>query len=725
MVLPDRVSRKLTEMLRSKSLHGWLKAIHLSTPATTVCNGEIVPCLERQVPPSLKSHHEKVLARSFVCSPIMPDHVLGEEFDAESGQHARSPCEHEISVRTLPRRAGIWDDEFPWRHHSRSIMDEFQMRWRGAGLYPGKLLNCRSLTTLDLHDVGKQPESPCSMQILKARLHKVQKPMKKVDERSHASDAESNKTEKAVAEEESNPSMVAEESVQTLEALLKELEASAPAGDPRIGVTCLRLAQLCVSLDEDSEKILMYGQRALKILGSPEVSLECATCLEVIGCAYHKKGEFEKAVAQLERAAMVLEKLRETVKEQEMGTLQHAVQALLGQANMSLGRQDEALLNFQEAIAINERVLKPHDPDLGRSYQQAAKAYMQAQDLEEALSLCMKALPIYTEYYGSGSSQVAEIRKLLSVIYYDLDEFEKVLSEHQLIRPILESLGNSEEVASLDLASGEAFLCLERYVEAIPKLKHVVKQTTSASRFHGQALVLLAKAYAALKKDKDATKYCHEALDILRNKRLSLEAGAGLVELALVFRQLNENGQALSILKMTLETYQQYREEQVAIAYIEGQIGLLFLTLEKASEALPYLERCAAKNESIHGLESDELFDVYNHLGAAYIQLGKLDEALAKLEVAKTIATQSNASENPDTITLYNNLANVYTALGRFAEAILCLKLLINSIKKTGIQTVVRLEEAQKKLKELLQEAKSEENTKGTQSSEDNQSTSM
>ena len=115
------------------------------------------------------------------------------------------------------------------------------------------------------------------------------------------------------------PSMAVEESIEALERLLKDLDADAstPTAVLRIGETCLRLAQLCVSMDEDADKILMYGQRALAIFGSNQVSVEYATCLETIGCAYHKKGEFEKAVNHWERVAMILKKLSTTVKEKE------------------------------------------------------------------------------------------------------------------------------------------------------------------------------------------------------------------------------------------------------------------------------------------------------------------------------------------------------------------------------------------------------------------------
>ncbi|KAH7415690.1 hypothetical protein KP509_14G056800 [Ceratopteris richardii] len=496
-----------------------------------------------------------------------------------------------------------------------------------------------------------------------------------------------------------------QESVQYLECLLKEHETSESDDDHKIGALCLRLAQLYASKDEDPDKILVYGQRAFKILGTPEISLDSATCLELVGCAYHKKGEYEKAVTHLERAAFILDNLKTTVKEEEMGGLQYAVQAHLGQSNMALGRIGEAMVNFQVALAIDERLLNSQDPKLGKIYHQIAQAFMQVQDLHEALVLCLKALPIYMNCYGSVSFEVAELRKLLSAIYYGLDDFENALSEHQITRQIFEACKKPEEVASMDLASGEVFLCLDKYAQAITKLKDVVKQTTPFNHCHAQALVLLAKAYAFSKKKKSAITYCKQALEVLQNNIQSVKAGASSVELALVFQQLDEIEQSLSTFKMGLEIYQKYPEERPAIAFIEGQIGLIYLRSGRTQEALPYLEKSLASKEVVLGLKNTELLEVYNHLGRAYMNLGKFEEALMKLEAGRRVADESDITNDPALVTLFNNLATAYLNLGRLDDAISTQKLLVHIMKRTGLKTEIQLEDAEQKLMSMLKAA--------------------
>lgn len=673
-------------------------------------------CLEMQ--PSLKRYgalQRQMASSGSECSPTMLDHVLHGYVDVES-------CKNFPKSITCGRPCtGDLDQYCTWRFTKKCVV----MHSCGLDLR-------RSLCAVASQAAERQPERSCTVEALEmhtARSPEAEVPANRVcigGDRSLSShdtaisketDAKSKANGRVGDKPDESKAKVAQgEALEALEALLKKMEVSVGVSDPKIGAICLRLAQLCDSADEEPEKILSYGQRALKVFGSFEASWERASCLHVIGYAYFKMDEFQKTVVQLEQSSMVLKKLRATVSEQDIRTLKHAVETLLGQAKISLGRHHEALTHFQEAIAINEQLLEPGNPDLAASYLQAAQAYKDAKDPDEAICLCFKALPIYTNYYGASSSQVADVRRLMSVVYFDLEEFEDALSEYETVRPILEGLGKSEEVASLDLASVESFFRLEKYDEAIAKLKTVVRDTAETSPSHGNALVMLARAYAILKRDKSVAKYCKKALDVFKMQKLSVDIGTSLVSLALVHQRQQEYEQATEIYKRALENFNQCHEHQAAAAAadIEGQIGFLLLHVEKVDEALPYLESSVAKKKSIHGPESEEVLDVYNHLGVAYSQVGKLDEALEQFEAAKVVLSENFKGVDSLTISIYNNLANMYSVFGRLDEAIECQKIIVDSIKNNnGVETMVSLEEAEKTLEEFLQEAKSRKSSHG------------
>lgn len=678
----------------------------------------------------------RLVTRKFACSPMMPTPELDEDFEEEACKQVTSGKDiPKVSIRIEPLRAGFLDKEVLRKRRTQPFSDKCWMQGLGVGLYRDKLRNHRSLSTLGSYSLEEQPvgtstTDPLRRQTIEAETCgtgvSVEDRKESPNQKPHQGGLSSvvaadDDTLDDVGETDSDdengepddrdrtrtgmpPTMVIAENVEVLEASLKELEASTDAGDLRVGATCLRLAQLCDSADEDPEKILMYGERALKILGSTEVSPETAMCHQVIGSAYFKMDKSEKAVGHLERAAMIIEKLEATVKGQEIGTIEYAIQALLGHAKMSLGRHAEALVNYHESLAINERLLEPGNPDLARSYQQVAEACMEADDPEEARRLCMKALPIYTNYYGPNSLQVAVIRRLMALIYTQHEDYESFLTEYNIIRPILESLGKSKEVVSLDLVSGEALISLDRYKEAITTLKGIVQQAKANSRFHGHALVLLGKAFAGLKEGKEAAKYCKKALNALKDKKLSLEAGSSLVELAAVYQQLNEQEQSMGVLQRALKVFEQHPDQQEAAADVEGQIGLLSMFMGKVDEGLPYLKKSAAKIRDIYGPESEELLAAYNHIAIASLELGKLDDALDKFEEARAIATKRHGPDTPDTIAIFRNLVNTYSDLGRLDKAIECQKHVVDSLRAEAGGS---LEEAQKRLQDLLKKVNS------------------
>jgi tetratricopeptide (TPR) repeat protein len=253
----------------------------------------------------------------------------------------------------------------------------------------------------------------------------------------------------------------------------------------------------------------------------------------------------------------------------------------------------------------------------------------------------------------------------MALVYDDLEDFEKVLAQHEIIRPILVKLGKSKEVSSLDLQTGETLISVEKFKEAIVKLKEVVKETKEASRFHGHALVLIGKAYAEMEENSKAAKYCKKALNALKNKKYSLEAGSSLMELGSVYQQINEPDQAMVCLKLAHSIFKHHPDQLGAAAEIEGQIGGLLLYTGKVKEALPYLEKSVDLLENIYGKDSVELLAVYNHIAIAYLELERYEDALTKFEAARVISTENHGPEDGDTVAIYCNLANTYSALER------------------------------------------------------------
>ncbi|MCO5600599.1 hypothetical protein L7F22_054713 [Adiantum nelumboides] len=500
-----------------------------------------------------------------------------------------------------------------------------------------------------------------------SKLQTTESPLAKVGSKAALANA-TGKEENGKTTEAGNNQAAHEEVLRGFEVLLDKMEACGASANQRVGTTCLRLSQLCDTAGVEPERILSFGQRALRVYKSARLSWEHVACLHVIGHSYFKMGDFENTVSHLEQSASILKRLKSTVSEKDVNTLVHARESLLGQAKMSLGRFQDALPHFQKSVKLAEKILEPGNPDLGIAYWQAAQGYKEAKVFEEAIRLCIKAVDNHASYYGPKSSQAAEIRRFMCLVYYDLREYDNSLLEYEIIKPIFEGLGKYEQVATLDLIAVESLLKLERYNEAISKLNEVVSSTRETSPLHGNALVLLARTNAIMKDNDSAAKYCKMALQVLENQQSSTDIGSSLVNLALVFQRQQEIELALSTYKKALEVYNQFSgyEARTAVADIEGQIGFLLLHMEKVEEATPFLERSVSQKQAIHGSNSLELLDVHNHLGVAYSEEGKLDEALKQFEAAESILSKNITEVDSLTISIYSNLSNMYTVFGRY-----------------------------------------------------------
>eukprot|EP00249_Psilotum_nudum_P017221 c26218_g1_i2 orf=867-3287(+) len=494
------------------------------------------------------------------------------------------------------------------------------------------------------------------------------------------------------------------ESMVELAATLKDLESRVHPNDEKIGIVCLRLAQVCDSVEEDPEIILRYGERALKILGTIEESVETAMCLQVMGSSSYKLKMYDKSLAELEHAAAILEKLKIKIGGRKLRDIEYSVHVSLGHVKTELGMNEEALQNYFESLSVNERFLEPGHPELGMSYQQVAEVCMNVGRYNEAVPLCVKALGIFENFFGKTSSQATVVRRLLALIYTDLQQYEKVLEEHKKIRPVLEAHGLSKEVAFLDLSTAEALLELGRHEDVISALGLAIEALESNNPIYGLAMVYLGKAYSGMKRYKEAKHYCNKALNCF-SKNTSVEVAKGLVELASLYQELNDVDEATIMYRKALSVFECSPDSEEAVADVQSQLGMLLLFKGQTDEAMMFMDKAVAAFKDIHGPEHQKLLFLYNHMGIAYMECEKIDDAVDTFERARQLSLSLFGPEDPYTIGVYQNLVNSYTVLGRYDMAIKYQKCIVGAVRKLGEGAFHSLEDVEKRLQTLIETA--------------------
>jgi len=156
-------------------------------------------------------------------------------------------------------------------------------------------------------------------------------------------------------------------SVESIQEMLKELQAVADPKDPRIAIISLRLGQEYEARGEDPKMFLKLGEQALSIFQTAgEFSLEIGMCHHLIALAHHRLGQQERSLENLDMALTLLK----GKEGKESAPVKFAVQFLLGDTLSSLGKHEEALQHYVEGLAVQETILEESHPQLASNYRQ-------------------------------------------------------------------------------------------------------------------------------------------------------------------------------------------------------------------------------------------------------------------------------------------------------------------------------------------------------------------
>ncbi|KAL3695635.1 hypothetical protein R1sor_009711 [Riccia sorocarpa] len=482
---------------------------------------------------------------------------------------------------------------------------------------------------------------------------------------------------------------------------LENLLESATLEDEGVGILYLKLGQEYDAAGETPQKILKCGEQALKVFNNKhkageDVRAEMGMSYHLIGTAYMRMEEYDKSFSFLRKSYDILEERGG----ENSRAAKCAVKFMIGEALSGMGKPDEALTHLRAAVAEQEAILGRDHVQLGRSYRQLAETLTHVMKHEEALPLVQKSIEIHTKSQGEESMEIAIDRRLLAVIYIGLEQHEKALEEHKIVRKILSKSDFGSQTVFVDIATADTEITLGKYDDAVASLETAIKQVEKGSAMHALALVNLAKVYERQGKKADADKYAEEVIKILEDKVLSnsdpLAVAEGYTELAALYERLTQTEKAIELLKKAHAIYTPIPHQKNAVAGTQAQIGMLLFFTGKVAEAVPYLENAVQTLEEAVGEQNFALAMVLNHLGVANVELERLEAATEHFERAKAIFNDVLGTDHDDTIAVARNLVNTYSLLDRLDEAIRYQEEVIREVEKKGDE-----------FKEMLDDAKS------------------
>jgi tetratricopeptide (TPR) repeat protein len=292
----------------------------------------------------------------------------------------------------------------------------------------------------------------------------------------------------------------------------------------------------------------------------------------------------------------------------------------LGVALEYLGREEEAILAYQQAIAIEPRAA--YYNNLGDVYsiqgdfELARATYQQAIELDRTY-----ALP----FHG------------LAVIHSEQGEYESALTLYK--QAIERHTRDSDRAASWD-GLGDVFAALGRYEQAVEAFQQAIKLTPH------EALpwYSLGNVYSALERYDEAIEPYRRAIELDPAYAWSYH------NLGLVYERRGDYAPAMILFQQAIERHQ----DVSARALSWNSLGDVYSALDRNQEAIQ------AYHQAVD-LDYEFVFP-WNSLGREYSLLGCYEEAVD--------AYQQVIKHSPDEALPWYSLGNAYSALTQYEEAI-------------------------------------------------------
>ncbi|KAI5064643.1 hypothetical protein GOP47_0021313 [Adiantum capillus-veneris] len=481
--------------------------------------------------------------------------------------------------------------------------------------------------------------------------------------------------------------------------------------NPNLGPFLLKLARQAIMSGDNPQKALDYASRAAKSYESAadgKPSLDLVMSLHILAATHCTMGQFEEAIPVLQHSI--------EVTDIDTGGQEHALAAFAGNMQLGdtyslLGRGDDALAAYHVGLEVQKKALGELDPRVGETCRYLAEAHTQAMQFDKAEELCQHALNIHKEHSAPASIEEATDRRLMGLISNGKGGHEAALEHLVLASMALIANGKDVDVAAVDTSIGDTYVSLGRFDEAVfsyQKALTVFKASKGENHVTvASVYVSLAELYLKTGKFRECKTYCDSALRIFSKQGVGTldEIASGLTELAVVYEALNEQEQALLLLKKALGLLNTAPGQQSSVAGVEAQIGVLSYMCGNYADARSSLGKAVSKLRGSAEKTSALFGIVLNQMGLCCLHLSEIRMAAQLFEESRSVLETACGPHHPDTLTVCSNLAGAYDALGRLDDAIGALQYVVE-VREEELGTANSdVEDERSRLAELLREA--------------------
>ena len=226
--------------------------------------------------------------------------------------------------------------------------------------------------------------------------------------------------------------------------------------------------------------------------------------------------------------------------------------------------------------------------------------------------------------------------------YQQLDDYKKALHFFSMGLEMLEGIPEVSEVdkAYNYQAVGVVYRVMGDYYKAkqyLDKALAVRLDSLGEDHLHVAATyMVLGRFYKEIGKHGKAMELLNKALEIrLRRKEASYHIANTYNTIALTLKDQGQHNQAIDTLQKALAIQQKtYGKEHPDVARTIGQIGIMYLLMERCEEAYPYLEESLQMQLDVFGAVNLQTAKSYQAIARCSMLEGDLDGAISAIDKA-------------------------------------------------------------------------------------------
>ena len=357
-----------------------------------------------------------------------------------------------------------------------------------------------------------------------------------------------------------------------------------------------------------------------------------AALQQTIAIAYRKIGRYPPALPLQEAA---LDTRRRILGDDHLATLQSINSR--GELLNSMGKPDEALVCFREAVAGCRRVLGNEDPETLHSLNNMGDLLHAQGKLDEALDYRREALAGHRRVLGDDHLETLVSINNMAVLLCSLGRFEEALVYHR------EALAGERRVLGDDNP-----------------------ETLTSINNMGFTLHQMGRLDEALACYREALEGRRRVLGDNHPRTL-----ISIRSMGYILKSMGKLGEALVSYREALEgSRHALGDDHPQTLLSISHVGALLALMDKPDEALVYYDKAVAGLRRVLGGDHPNTLIMVSNMGSLLMSMGKLDEARGYFREALEGRRRAFGDDHPETLRSIITLGALLLDQGKPKEAI-------------------------------------------------------